>query len=304
MMITFLRVCRTGFRNLFRNAWLSIAATAIMVVTLVIVAFFSFSALFLQNQLQSIRNKIDLTLFLKDEATPDQVQQLQSYARTLPNVKDVTYVSKDEALNRLRTSSKDGEKLAKTAVEIGNPLPASLEVRTNSLEKLEELDKTLGQAPQKDIIASSSLQDSDDRKKIVENIVAISNAVSKVGTIISSAFLVISLLIIFNTIRMAIFTRREEIEIMKLVGATKWFIRGPFLVEGVMYGIIGATIAISISIPLINFAKPLFVSYFNASEVIAFVADRISLVAFATYGLGIFIGIVSSYLAISRHLKL
>lgn len=303
-MITFWRICKTGFRNLFRNAWLSIAATAIMVVTLVIVAFFSFSALFLQNQLTAVRDKIDLTLFLKDEATPDQVKQLESYAQTMPNVKQVTYVSKDDALDRLRKSSKDGEKLAKTAQEIGNPLPASLEVKTASLEKLDDLDKSLRESPSANIIASSSLQDSDVRKKIVERIVSISNAVSKVGTIISSAFLVISLLIIFNTIRMAIFTRREEIEIMKLVGATKWFIRGPFLVEGSMYGIIGATVAIAISIPLINFARPLFVSYFNASDVISFVTDRIGLVALATYGLGIFIGIVSSYLAISRHLKL
>lgn len=304
MMITFWRVCKTGFRNLFRNAWLSIAATAIMVVTLVIVAFFSFSALFLQNQLEAVRDKIDLTLFLKDEATPDQVKQLQAYAQTLPNVKNVNYVTKDDALERLRASSKDGEKLAKTAQEIGNPLPASLEVRTSSLEKLDELDKTLRESSGSGIIASSSLQDSDVRKKIVERIVSISNAVSKVGTIISSAFLVISLLIIFNTIRMAIFTRREEIEIMKLVGATKWFIRGPFLVEGSMYGIIGATIAILISIPLINFARPLFISYFNAQEVITFVSNRMVLVAIATYALGVFIGIVSSYLAISRHLKL
>lgn len=258
----------------------------------------------LQNQLQAVRDKIDLTLFLKDEATPDQVQQLKSYTATLPNVKNISYVSKDEALDRLRTSSKDGEKLAKTAIEIGNPLPASLEIKTSSLEKLDELDRTIRKDSSSSIVASSSLEDSDVRKKVVERIVSISNAVSKVGTVISIAFLVISLLIIFNTIRMAIFTRREEIDIMKLVGATKWFIRGPFLVEGAMYGIIGATVAIGIALPLINFARPLFISYFNASEVITFVSDRLVLVTLSLYGIGIAIGIISSYLAISRHLKL
>lgn len=303
-MITLWRVFKTGFRNLFRHAWLSIAATAIMVITLVIVAFFAFSALFLQNQLQAVKEKIDLTIFLKDEATPDQVNQLKTDIIAMDNVRGVIYVSKDDALERLRASSKDGEKLAKTAKDIGNPLPASVEVRTKELENLEGLNQQIKDSKQSAIIASSSIDDSDVRKKIVERIVSISRAVSNIGTIISVAFLVISLLIIFNTIRMAIFTRREEIEIMKLVGGTKWFIRGPFLVEGAMYGLIGATIAIAIALPLINFARPLFVSYFNAADVLAFISDRMILVTLAMYSLGVLIGIISSFMAISRHLKL
>lgn len=303
-MITFWRIFKTGFRNLFRNAWLSIAATAIMVITLVIVAFFAFSALFLQNQLQAVRDKIDLTVFLKEEATPNQVDSLKSEISGLDSVREVTYVSKAEALNRLRTGSKDGEKLAQTALDIGNPLPASLEVRTRDLENLQAINEQIKQAKTSGIISSTSIDDSDVREKVVERIVSISRGVSNIGTIISSAFLIISLLIIFNTIRMAIFTRREEIEIMKLVGGTKWFIRGPFLIEGAMYGVIGATIAIAIALPLIGFARPLFISYFNAADVLSFVSDRMVLVTLATFSLGIFIGIASSYMAISRHLKL
>lgn len=303
-MITLWRMFKTGFRNLFRNAWLSIAATAIMVVTLVIVAFFAFSALFLQNQLAAVREKIDLTVFLKDEATPDQVKQLQANIQTLENVAEVQYVSKTDALERLRTSSKDGEQLAKTATEIGNPLPASLEVRTETLDNLDSLNSQIKADSAAVIVASTSNDDSDVRRKVVDRIVSISNGVSRVGTVISVAFLLISLMIIFNTIRMAIFTRREEIEIMKLVGATNWYIRGPFLIEGAMYGIIGATIAMAITLPLINVAKPLFTSYFDASDVVTFVTDRIFLVTLAMYTLGIVIGVLSSFLAISRHLKL
>ena len=303
-MITLWRMFKTGFRNLFRNAWLSIAATAIMVVTLVIVAFFAFSALFLQNQLAAVREKIDLTVFLRDEATPDQVKQLQANIQTFDNVAEVRYVSKTDALERLRTSSKDGEQLAKTATEIGNPLPASLEVRTETLENLDSLNSQIKADSGAIIVASTSNDDSDVRRKVVDRIVSISSGVSKVGTVISVAFLLISLMIIFNTIRMAIFTRREEIEIMKLVGATNWYIRGPFLIEGAMYGIIGATIAMAITLPLINVARPLFTSYFNASDVVTFVTDRIFLVTIAMYTLGIVIGTLSSFLAISRHLKL
>jgi cell division transport system permease protein len=295
---------KTGFRNLFRNAWLSIAATAIMVVTLVIVAFFAFSALFLQNQLTAVREKIDLTVFLKDEATPDQVEQLKASIRVMSNVKEVKYVSKNDALERLRSSSKDGEQVAKTAEEYGNPLPASLEVRTETLDNLDSLNSQIKSDAASTIVASTSNDDSDIRRKVVDRIVSISRGVSRVGMVISAAFLLISLMIIFNTIRMAIFTRREEIEIMKLVGATNWYIRGPFLIEGAMYGVIGATIAMAIALPLINVAKPLFTSYFNASDVVTFVTDRIFLVTLAMYTLGIVIGTLSSFLAISRHLKL
>ncbi|MEI7818609.1 MAG: permease-like cell division protein FtsX [bacterium] len=294
----------SGFKNVFRNAWLSIAATAIMVITLVIVSFFAFSALFFQNQLTAIRDKIDLSLFLKDDAGVDDVKRLGEGIRGISNVKAVVYVSKAEALERLRTSSKDGESLAKTATEIGNPLPASLEVKTNSLDNLSGLNDEIKKLPQANLIASSSLENSDVRKKVVENIIQISRAVSRVGSVISIAFLVVSLLIIFNTIRMAIFTRREEIDIMKLVGATKWFIRGPFLIEGAVYGIIGATIAITIAFPLVNVARPLFVSYFAAGDVLTFIADRAGLIILSMYSLGITIGVSSSYLAISRHLKL
>ncbi|MCC7543121.1 ABC transporter permease [bacterium] len=303
-MITFWRIIKSGFKNLFRNAWLSIAATAIMVITLVIVSVFAFSALFLQNQLSVIRDKIDLTIFLSEKATQEDITKLQEGIKGFDNVKGVTYISKADALERLRTSSKDGEQLARTAQEIGNPLPASIEVKTESLDNLDKLDSDIRALPQGNVISQTSLQDNNVRKQIVENINKISQGVSRIGTIISVAFLIVSLLIIFNTIRMAIFTRREEIDIMKLVGATKWYIRGPFLVEGAVYGIIGATIAIAITIPALNFAKPLFVNYFSTTDVIDFVASRYNLVISGMYALGVMIGATSSYLAISRHLKL
>lgn len=103
---------------------------------------------------------------------------------------------------------------------------------------------------------------------------------------------------------MAIFTRREEIDIMKLVGATKWFVRGPFIIEGALYGVLGATLAILVIFPLVSAIKPAFVRYFDAGDVVKFLTDRTLIVIAAEYLAGILIGAVSSWLAISRHLKL
>lgn len=304
-MITLWRVFKSGFRNTFRNAWLSTAATAIMAVTLLIMTFFAFSIFFVRSQLNEVQQKIDLTVFISDDAKDEQIKALQNKVLQTGGVESVEFVSKADALKRLENSSEEGKKLAKSATEIGNPLPASLEVKLEKLDDIGGINKQIRELPEAVIITETSYDSRDDnRKGVIENVIKISNGVTRVGAILSIVFLVIALLIIFNTIRMAIFTRREEIEIMKLVGATKWFIRGPFIVEGSMYGVFGATIATIALIPIGRVAGQFLVDKFNAGQAMAYFGTNFWLVVLCIYALGIFIGAVSSWLAISRHLKL
>jgi len=304
-MITLWRVFKSGFRNTFRNAWLSTAATIIMAVTLLIMTFFAFSIFFVRSQLNEVQQKIDLTVFISDDAKDEQIKALQSKVLQTPGVDSVEFVSKADALKRLEDSSEEGKKLAKSATEIGNPLPASLEVKLKELDDIGGINKQIRELPEAVIITETSYDSRDDnRKGVIENVIKISNGVTRVGGILSVVFLIIALLIIFNTIRMAIFTRREEIEIMKLVGATKWFIRGPFIVEGSMYGVIGATIATIALIPIGRVAGQFLVEKFNAGQAMAYFGTNFWVVILCIYGLGILIGALSSWLAISRHLKL
>lgn len=304
-MITLWRIFKTGFRNIFRNAWLSTAATAIMVVTLLVVTFFGFSAIFVRNQLSEVKSKIDLSLFISDDATQDTTKALQAKLIAYPEVRSVEYVSKDDALKRLAASSGDGKKLAESAKEIGNPLPASFEVKVKTLDNIKAINVELKKLDTDKIISESSLDKNDaNRQGIVENIINISNGVAKVGAVVSVLFLVIALLVIFNTIRMAIFTRREEIEIMRLVGATNWFIRGPFIVEGSLYGVFGGTVALLLLLPISRAVGPFITQRLNAGAAIDYFTSHFGLAVLATYGLGIFIGAVSSWFAISRYLRL
>lgn len=304
-MIMFWRVIKAGFRNTFRHAWLSTAATAIMTVTLLIITFFGFSIFFVRTQLNEIQQKIDLSLYISDEAKEEEITQLQSKVLQNPNVESVEYVSKADALKRLETSSSSGEQLAKSASEIGNPLPASLEIKLVKIDDISSVNKSIKELAEAKIITESSYDSRDDnRKGVIENIIKISNGVTRLGAILSLVFLIIALLIIFNTIRMAIFTRREEIEIMKLVGATKWFIRGPFIVEGAVYGVFGATLASIALIPVSRAAAPFLVDKLNAGATVEYFTSNFIIVVLAMYALGIFIGSISSWLAISRHLKL
>lgn len=303
-MITFWRVFKSGFRNAFRHAWLSTAATAIMSLTLLIMTFFAFSIYFVQSQLKEVQQKIDLTLFISDDAKDEQIKSLQSKVLQVQGVSSVEYVSKADALKRLEASSEEGRKLAKSAAEIGNPLPASLEVKLVKIDDIGTINQNIRALPEAKVVSETSFDSRDDnRKGVVENIIRISNGLTRVGAILSGVFLLISLLIIFNTIRMAIFTRREEIEIMKLVGATKWFIRGPFIVEGSLYGVFGATIATVALIPISRTAAQFLVERLNAQVAVSYFGDNFGLVVLSIYLLGILIGALSSWLAISRHLK-
>ncbi len=304
-MITFWRVFKSGFRNAFRHAWLSSAATAIMAVTLLILTFFAFSIYFVQSQLKEVQSKIDLTLFISDDAKEEQIKSLQSKVLSIEGVSNVNYVSKSDALKRLEQSSDEGKKLAKSASEIGNPLPASLEVKLVKIDDIGPINQKIRALSESSIITETSYDSRDDnRKGVVENIIRISNGVTRLGAVLSAVFLLISLLIIFNTIRMAIFTRREEIEIMKLVGATKWFIRGPFIVEGSLYGVFGATIAAVALIPIGRAASQFLIDKLNANVAVSYFGGNFGLVILFLYLLGITIGAISSWLAISRHLKL
>ncbi len=304
-MITLWRIFKTGFRNIFRNAWLSTAATAIMVVTLLVVTFFGFSAIFVNNQLAEVKSKIDLSLFISDEATQDNIKELQAKLIAHPDVKSVEYVSKEDALAKLAASSADGQKLAESAKEIGNPLPASFEVKVKNLDNIQQSNVSIKKLDEAKIISESSLDKRDEnRQGIVENIIKISSGVARVGAVLSFMFLAIALLVIFNTIRMAIFTRREEIEIMRLVGATNWFVRGPFIVEGSLYGVFGGSVALLLLIPISRAIGPFITQRLNAGAAIDYFTTHFGLAVIMIYGLGIFIGAVSSWFAISRYLRL
>lgn len=304
-MITLWRVFKSGFRNTFRHAWLSSAATAIMAVTLLVITFFAFSIYFVQGQLKEVQQKIDLTLFISDEAKDDQIRSLQSKVLQVGGVSSVEFVSKTDALKRLESSSEEGKKLAKSASDIGNPLPASLEVKLVKIDDIGPINQKIRALSEASIITETSYDSRDDnRKGVVENIIRISNGVTRVGAALSAVFLAISLLIIFNTIRMAIFTRREEVEIMKLVGATKWFVRGPFIVEGALYGVFGATIAVVALIPISRVVSQFLIDKLNAGAAVSYFSGNFGLIIALIYLLGVMIGALSSWLAISRHLKI
>lgn len=290
-----------------RNISLSIAATAVMVVTLTIVLFSIIANATFSNTVQQINDKIGISVYLKESVTEDQRNQIISKFQSLPNVKEVEYISKEKALEDYRAEKKDANEtdalIAVAAVE--NPLPETVRIKPYDPLKIDDIRTTLETEEIKQYTDKTSY--SGDRKDAIDKITNATAFFRKAvlgGVII---FAVISMLIIFNTIQMAIFNRRNELTIMRLLGAKPWYIRGPFIVETMIYGVVSAVISLS----LVNFLFALQSQAFDSSSLglldISYASDYFAdnfwrFVALQLIA-GMTIGAVSAMIATKRYLK-
>jgi cell division transport system permease protein len=305
-MTTFGRIIRTGMVNFVRNAWLAIAAMAIMIVTLTIILFSVIVNATFSNTVAQITNKIDVSLYLKDTVTPGQTKQLIKELRALPSVKSVSYLTKKQALQAYEQQNAGNQKLLQAITETDNPLPATIRIKPADLNEINQI-RAFAEKPKIAALQSDPSNDSADRRTAIDRITHATNILRRAGVIAVLVFATISVLIIFNTIQMAIFNRRDELQIMRLLGASTWFIRGPFVVESIIYGVLSAIA----SVLLIN---GLFVTASSSLQATSFGLLDISYsqtyfeshywtLLTAQLGLGIFIGAASSVIATRRYLK-
>lgn len=304
--ITFTRVVETGMINFVRNASLAIAAMAVMVVTLTIVLFSVITNATFTNTIAQITDKIDISVYLKDDITVAQKDELVHNLQKLDNVKQVRYLSKDDALKRYIAQNEGNKELLSAVNETSNPLPATILVKPRDLNRIQDIKNYLSK---ENVAALQSDQPSysGDRKAAIDKITHATNILQQGGVVAVIVFTIISALIIFNTIQMAIFNRRDEIQIMRLLGASTWYIRGPFVVESIIYGVLSAII----SVVLINLAFAASSGALQASSLglldIQYASDFFNShflqLLTLQLGVGIVIGAASSVIATRRYLK-
>ena len=307
-IITQGRILRAGMQNFIRNATLAIAAMAVMVITLTIILFSFIANATFSNTIQQITDKIDISVYLKDNVAADEAirSQLIEDLKAIPNVREVRYISKDEALEIYKEANKGNLDLLLAISQTDNPLPASLQIKPIDPNKIDEIKAFLEKSDIK-ALQSDETSYSGDRKVAIDKISQATTFMRKAGIAGIILFTVVSILIIFNTIRMAIFNRRDELQIMRLLGASTWFIRGPFVVETVLYGVLSAIISVAI-------CNAIFVASSRAFEAsslgvldIKFASDYFAKHFWAILTLqlsvGILIGAVSSAIATRRYLK-
>lgn len=305
-LITFERILKGGGVNFIRNISLSVAATAVMVVTLTIVLFSVIANATFTHTINDITDRIDISVYLKDDATEEKRNKLIQQLKNFENVRSVNFVSKDQALENYQKANQDNPELLTAISQTDNPLPATIQVKPKEPLRIDEI-RNLLEKPDNKALQSNETSYSGDRKAAIDKITNATTFFTKAVFISIIVFAVISMLIIFNTIQMAIFNRREELTIMRLLGASNSYIKGPFIVETMLYGIVSAVVSLS----LVNALFAVQAQAFDSSSLglldIKFAnqyfADHFLLFVAMQLVAGIAIGSISALIATQRYLR-
>ncbi|MBI2447931.1 ABC transporter permease [Candidatus Microgenomates bacterium] len=296
------RIFKNAIIGLWRNKWLTVATVIVMTLALFTVGLFIIINILVNSTVDTVKSRIDLEVYFKKEVTADTIMAAQDDLKKLSVVKNTRYISPEEALNIFREQNKNDPGLLSAISEEENPLPASLKIDLYRAEDLDQLSKLFHEGKYDEITDSTSYE---NNKLIVQKLINIGNYVKKGGVALSLIFLLTTLIVVFNTIRINLYTRKEEIEIMRLVGATNWYIRWPFILEGSFYGLISVLLSSLVLFVGLKLTAPYLESYLQ--EFSANFFNYITLYSLQIIGLqiviSIAIGIISSTLAIRRYLK-
>lgn len=303
--ITFIRMIRYGINNFTRNAWLTIAATAVMTVTLTIIFISAVAQNIVADTGSQVSDRVTMGIYLKNETGQDVVNQIVDEVEQVPTVLSVSVQSPDQAREDFIQQNSSSNDSLEAAKEATNRFPWTLSIKLQDINNTEALREYTENSELYKEHEGRSPSFAGERRATIETIARVVDFARQVGIGASLLFALISSLIIFNTIRMAIFNRREEIQMMKLIGAERSFIRGPFVVEAIVYGFIAALIASAIGYGLLFATAPALATYgVNIQPTVDTLILYIGFVVLAMIVVGAIIGIISSLLATRRYLKL
>jgi len=305
-MQIFLRIIKTAWYGFWRNGWLSLVAVFIMMQVLLLVGLFLNINTGVNTAIEKINERIDLAIFFQDYVPDSEILIFQSDIQRLDGIKSIQFISRDQALERYTASSQHDQGLLDMIGNDNSFFPTSLEIKLGNSNNIELVAQSIEKQDTNNIIAQTSLE---KNKELINKLQKFNRLLIAGNLAVSSILLIIALLIIFNTIRITIFTRREELEIMKLVGATDWYIRWPFILEGVLYGIFGAILAFLLTLGayqgLLLLLKNHYWSLQSLSSYIDF-SNYFLLVRLFVFQLcfGVLVGSISSYLSTKRYLRI
>lgn len=294
------RVVKYGYLGFKRNGWLSMATILVMVLVLFVLGSLIMLGAFAGTVLTALESKIDISIYFLPDVPEENMLAVKRDLEALPDVRDVSYTSSEEALGDFRERHKANALVIGALEELGeNPLQASLNIKARDPSNYAAIS---------DFLLKKNYPGVDkinyfENQKVIERLGAILGTVRGSGALLALFLSFVAVLVAFNTVRLAIYTMREEIGIMRLVGATQWFIRGPFLISGVLYGAVAAGATALIFFPLTWLISPqlaLLVPNFNLFQY--FLSNFLEFSAVILFT-GIALGTTSSFIAIRRYLE-
>ncbi|MEK7208271.1 MAG: permease-like cell division protein FtsX [Patescibacteria group bacterium] len=312
LWVSFKRVVSAGFTHFYRNAFVSLSSVLVLSVTLFVVGGVIFLSATLNASLEEIKNKVDMNVYFQTGAAERDILALAETLRALPEVKEIEYVSREQSLENFKKRHEGDELTLQALSELpDNPLGAVLNIRAKEPSQYEGLAKFL----QSDLPAESGNALSKDARSIIDEVNYYDNkaAIDTLSRLIESAqtlgfgvtllLVVISVIIAFNTIRLAIYISREEISVMRLVGASNRYIRGPFVISGILYGGAAALLTLALWYPVALYLGDATKNFFSGLNIFDYYLRHFGEFVLIILGSGVVLGALSSFLAVRRYLN-
>ncbi len=300
------RIIKSGFVNFWRNGVISITAVLIMTVTLFVIGLMIFTGALLESSLTQIKNKVDINIYLTLDASEKEIISLKNSIEALPEVSSIVYTTRDEALAKFKKRHENDYLTIQALDELDkNPLGASLAVKARETSQYEGIAKFIEDKNNSPSSGNSIIDKVNyyQNKIAIDKLTKIIDGVKKISFAVAAFMIVVSIIIMFNTIRLTIYTAREEITVMRLMGANNRYIRGPFIVKGVMYGVVSAIISTALFYPVTYWLGDATVNFFGGINLFEYFIQNFAEVFFTILLSGVLLGSISSYLAVRRYLN-
>ncbi len=308
--ITFKRILKWGFVNFFRNGVVSLATVLVMSLSIFMIGLVLVGSSFLSGVISNLEEKVDISVSFKQAAPEAEILALKRELEGLPEVKSVKYVSANEVLSTFKETHKEDETVSKSLEVLGEDfrLPAILGIKAKDPSKFEIISKFLESGRYDNILDN---KEASGEKKItyqqnqlaIEKLTSLLATARRLGFALSVILAIIALLVAYSTVRLAIYNAKDEISVMQLVGASSAFIRGPFLVEGIIHGIIAPILTLAVFYPTFWFTGEKTAGLFGGLNIFSYFISNIFQISFILLLIGILLGVFSAYIATHRYLK-
>ncbi len=301
MLTTFYRIVKYGIQNFSRNYLVSIATILVLLLAVIVFESLILFGVVGQKAISLVQDKIDISVDFRETVSEDEMLNLKSSLETLTEVKEVEYVSRDEALIRFKERHPSDSDIAKAIEEIGdNPLRASLNIKAFNPNDYSSIASYLNNESLSGIIETVSY---NQNQLVIDRLAKIMDVGRQAGFLLTIILAVVASIVSFNTILLAIYSSKDEIGIMRLVGASNMFIRGPYIVVGAIYGVLSALAGVILTIPFVYFVSPYVSILIPEMNLWGYFTGNILAIFGYNLLFAVLIGVISSFVVVRRYLK-
>lgn len=300
-MTNLLRVIKYGWSGFWRNIWVSTATVGIMILALSVVSILLILGNVTDTFVKELQGKVDVSVYFQKDSDEAKIKQLQYALEARQDIKDVEYISQDVALELFKDRHKDSEILMASLEELAaNPFQGSFNIKAQTASQFDAIVSFIENSANAEIIDKINYKENE---KIIGRLTAITSSIEKIGLFFTVGLAVIVILVTFNTVRLVIYNYRDEISVMKLVGASDWFIRGPFVVAGLLYGLFAAFFTWLVFFVIVWIISEKTGAIFPGTDILAYWTGNSFGILALLLALGMGLGAFSSFIAMGRYLK-